>query len=281
MNSFNRLPIGVAILSWKSPETVRNTLQTYTKNDFLSLFEDVVLCFQAISDADQALAKDLGIRYVGNEKNTGIQGGFRMAYENLNCEYVMVLENDCLLRTDRGMAYDRLSEALSLLQDGRADLVRMRSRYHPGPPMRAASVYSRFYPIVEQAKNWTGSEELSTAPDFIKKLRRTIRPFKARKWIGRSVYIEEHPELKHPRYINKIKDTFIVDSAVLPWTNQPTLLSRKLFQHLLDFADAHPSSRTVNGLQDFEKNLNCAYWRKRHYKIGVSTGIFTHLRLDR
>ena len=276
-----KLPIGIAVLSWRSPETIRNSLGTYIQNDFLTLFEDVVLCFQEISGQDRALARELGIRHVGKERNEGIMAGFRFAYESLKTDYIIVLENDCLLREDRATAHQRLSECLELLQSRQADLARVRSRYHPGPPIRAASEYSRFYPIEEQAQGWAGSEELSASSPLVRRLRRLARPLKARKWIGRSVYIEEHPDLKHPKYIRRIGDTFVVDSSVLPWTNQPTLVSRALLGELLDFADAHPSSRTVNGFQDFEKSLNCAHWKNQHYRIAVSLGIFSHQRLDR
>lgn len=281
MDMPSKLPIGIAVLSWRSPETIKNSLQTYTRNDFLSMFEDVVLCFQEISDHDRALAKEAGIRHVGKERNEGIMAGFRFAYDSLKTDYIIVLENDCLLRENREVSYQRLTECLELLQTGKADLARVRSRYHPGPPIRAASEYSRFHTIHEQAKGWADSEELCEDSSFVRWLRRLARPLKARKWIGRSVYIEEHPERKHPEYISRIGDTFIVDSSVLPWTNQPTLVPRALLGELLDFADAHPSSRTVNGFQDFEKSLNCAYWRNKHYRIAVSLGIFSHQRLDR
>lgn len=281
MDSFEKLPIGIAVLSWRSPETIRNTLGTYLQNDFLTLFKDVVLCFQEVSDPDRVLAEQLGIRYVGKDQNDGIMGGFRFAYENLKTEYVIILENDCLLRENREDSHRCLSECLDLLRRGQADLARVRSRYHPGPPVGHAGPYSKFYEIEEQAKGWAESEPLSTSSPLVKRLRRWVRPFKARKWIGRSVYIEERPELKHPQYIGKIGDTFVVDSAVLPWTNQPTLISQTLLGELLDYADAHPSSRTVNGFQDFEKNLNCAYWKNKHYRIAVPHGIFSHQRLDR
>lgn len=274
-------PIGIAILSWKAPQTIRNTLINYQENNFFSLFEDVVLCFQEISDQDKALAEEFGIRCVGTAQNTGILGGFQFACDNLNSDYVMVLENDCLFRGDRTTAKNRLSEALSLLDQGQADLCRMRSRYHPGPPVRAASMYSKFFPIRELAKEWADAETLSDSPNWLRFLRRTIRPLKARKWIGRSVYVEEKPDELYPKYIQKIGDSFIVDSQVLTWTNQPTLLRKSLLRELLTYAEAHPSSRTVNGFQDFEKNLNRNDWKKRHLKIGISKGIFTHKRLDR
>jgi hypothetical protein len=275
------LPIGVAILSWKAPETIRNTLINYRDNDFFSLFEEVVICFQEISDEDIQLAKEMGIKYSGTEKNTGILGGFQFAYDSLSSEYVMILENDCLLSEDITCIRSRLSDALHHLQQGSAHLFRMRSRYRPGPPVRAASVYSKYYPIVKLAREWAAAEKLDSSPNWLRRIRRLIRPFKARKWIGRSVYVEENPDRIHPSYIQRLGESFIVDSHVLPWTNQPTLVNRRLLKELLDYAEAHPSSRTVNGFQDFEKNLNNNFWRRKHLKIGISKGFFTHKRLDR
>ena len=71
------LPIGVAILGWKAPRSIRITLINYQKHDFFSLFEDVVICFQKISKEDKALAEEFGIRCTGTPQNTGILGGFR------------------------------------------------------------------------------------------------------------------------------------------------------------------------------------------------------------
>ena len=124
--------------------------------------------------------------------------------------------------------------------------------------------------------------EVIRRPNWIRHLARFIQPWKARRLIGMSVYLEKYPEKKHPRYIKKLEEDFyIVDSCAMNWTNQSILTTKKFFLEMLDYSDAHPRRRTVNGMQDIEKPLNCHWWRSQHFKIGMSCGLFTHQRLDR
>ncbi len=273
--------IGLAVLSWKSPLTVKASLQTYIDRNLFSLFDDAVICFQEIDETDIALANEMKIRYAGSPVNTGIQGGFRMANESLDTDYIIVLENDMPMTTSLESAEKQISDCIQLLEDGVIDMARLRSRFNPGEQFRAAEIYSTLFPVRQPHSDWADTESIDTAPPWLKWLRRNMRPGKARKWSGRSVYIEQYPERIFPKIINRQQDYLIVDSSALPWTNQATLISRKLMGELLDYADNHPSSRTVNGMQDFEKALNCKYWKKRHFRIAVTPGIFTHMRLDR
>lgn len=274
--------VGMAILSWKSPKTVRASLQTYLDNNLLSLFDDVVLCFQEIDDEDRALAEESGIRCVGTEKNTGIQGGFRLAWESLNTDYIIVMENDCPLYVDHAEAAKQLRESLDLLTSGQIDAMRLRSRFRPGEQFRAASIYSRFWKVRDIDPRWNNTEKLDNSLSIVKLFRRLFRPSKAVRMLGRSLFIERHPEKIFPKYIQRpLENVFIVDSEALPWTNQTTLTSRYFLGKLLDYADSNPRSRKVNGFQDLEKPLNSTFWRESHFKIGVQLGIFTHQRLDR
>lgn len=272
--------LGCAILSWKSPHTVRASVQTYLDAGLFRLVDDAVLCFQEIDEQDRVLAGDLGIRCTGTEQNTGIQGGFRMACNSVCTDYLIVLENDCPIVVDPAETRHQLLRAIQLLESGKADVVRLRSRFDPGMKFRAVSMYSRFYPITQPDPRWNQTEEIDASPRWIKALRRTIRPPKARRWSGRSVYIEQHPEQLFPDRIHREDEVFFVDSSIMPWTNQSSLVARPFLERLLDFADAHPRSRTVHGFQDLEKPLNSRFWRKAHFRIAVMPGIFTHRRLD-
>lgn len=273
--------VGLAILSWKAPLTLKSSLESYISKDLFSLFDDVCLCFQEIDDNDILIAETAGLRYIGNSSNTGIQGGFKFAQKSLDTDYILILENDLPFVADQDEAKKQLSDCLTMMEYGMADMARMRSRFNPGYPHRAASVYSKFYPISHQDPKWNDTEKLDHSPNWKKRMRRFLRPQKARKWSGRSVYIESNPEQLFPDIISREGEYFIVDSSVMPWTNQPTLISAKLFRELMDYAENHPSSRTVNGFQDFEKSLNCKFWRSRHYQIIITPGLFTHERLDR
>ena len=48
----------------------------------------------------------------------------------------------------------------------------------------------------------------------------------------------------------------------------------------MPFVRANPSKRTSNGFQSPERPLNCGWWRKQEFRIGVGRGVFTHKRLD-
>ena len=276
------MSVGVAILSWKSPITVKNTIESYSKVSLFDLFDDSVLCFQEVSQEDIDLAKTSGVRYVGTDSNRGIQGAFRLGYESLDTDYILILENDCSIVESQQVVRQQLEEATQLLEEDIVDLVRLRSRFNPGyGGERVVRMYSRFFNVDKTHKNFQYHDALDNSSSLIKWMRRTLRPGKARRWSGRSVYVEQNPEKLFPKYISAYKNALIVDSHILPWTNQPTLVSRKFFGSLLEFADANPRSRTVNGFQDLEKPLNCKWWRDSGFRIGIVDGIFTHNRLDR
>ena len=278
--------VGLAILAYKAPETTRASILNHREHGLYAYFDDAVVCFQCCSPEDLAMAEACGIRAVGRPENLGIQGGFRWAWETLKTDYVLILENDIPVCVSPESMRDQLGDALHLLEVGVVDLVRLRNRFNPGEQNRFASMYSRFWPVRDPDPRWADTEILDNAPSWKKLLRRLLRPGKATRWCGRSPYIERAPETLFPNYIRRIgPDFFLVDSWVLPWTNQCTLISRERFGQLLDYADAHPSRHIHNSegnkLPTLETPLNCFWWRRRHFRIGLPEGIFTHRRLDR
>jgi hypothetical protein len=99
---------------------------------------------------------------------------------------------------------------------------------------------------------------------------------------GRSVYVEKNPEQLFPKYIKKDGDVFIVDSEVIAYTDQSLLVKKDfLLNVLFKYCNEHPSRRTRYGLQMQEIILNCRWWRKQHFKIGICRGLFSHERFDR
>lgn len=278
--------VGLAILAYKAPETTRASIENHRQHGLYDLFDDVVVCFQSVSDADLAMAKACGVRAVGRSENLGIQSGFRWAWECLDADYTLILENDIPVCVSPESMRAQLETSLRLLEEGKVDLVRLRNRFNPGEQNRFASMYSRFWPLRDIDPRWHDTEMLDRSPAWKKALRRLLRPGKATRWCGRSPYIERRPDLLFPHYIRRIEeDFFCVDSWVLPWTNQSTLISKALFGRLLDYADAHPSRHIHNSagnkMQTLETPLNCLWWRRQHFRIGLPEGVFTHMRKDR
>ncbi len=278
--------IGLAILAYRAPKTTEASIRNHLEHGLYDLFDQVTVCFQAVSDEDFAMAKACGIPAVGRAENLGIQGGFRYAWDTLKTDYILILENDIPVCVSKESMRAQLEQSLQYLEEGKVDLVRLRNRFNPGYQNRFASMYSRFWPVREKDARWADTEILDCSPAWKKWLRRFFRPGKATRWCGRSPYVEAHPDQLFPKYIKKLADDFyVVDSWVLPWTNQSTLISHERFGKLLDYADAHLSNHVAvidgNRLQFIEPNLNGLWWRRQHFRIGMPEGVFTHRRLDR
>ena len=273
-----KLPIQVGILSYKAPKTLAATLENYRLRGLLDIVEKMVIFLNGASGEDEKVALEYGLEYRANPDNLGIQGGMRWVSETLEGPWILHLENDCPMTADKETAYEDLQFALSLLKTGRADVVRMRSRFTPGEDFCDVEKYTKMYRVTDIDPRFTELDKINKPKTW----KRLFRPVKARIISGRSLYIEKNPDILFPMDIKKVTDNwYVADSATTDWTNQSVLLGRDFYLRMLDYADAHPSARTVAGKQDMEKPLNCRWWRGQHFKIAQGNGIFTHKRLDR
>lgn len=273
--------VGVGILSWKSHKTLEKSLQSYEKIGFKNLFDEVKIIFQEIGLEDEELAKKYGYDYVGTKENLGIQRGHNLIHDNIDTDYILVLENDNPLIEDGSVVFDRLIQSLQLLENGSIDMMRLRHRWKFGEGF-SLEKYLNYFEVQELHEKYCSDKiALNSFNKFIKPIKRFLRPQKANRVSGYSLYYEKYPEKVFPKYVKKIdNELFAVDSYIMTWTNQSVLLKRKFYCELLKYADEHPSSRTANGFPDFEKPLNSLWWREQSYKIGVGEGIFTHNRFD-
>jgi len=271
----DKLPIGVGLLSWRAPRTIDNTLSQY--GDFKSYFAEFRAFFQECSSDDEAVALKYGVDYIGRRDNVGIQAGMRWVVENLRSEIVLYLENDFNLLVGAGEAAGELKKALEWICRGDVDIVRLRSLFRPGEPCGDPEKYSSVYLPKDVDPRFEHPERLGRGNAIV----RLFRPFKCRRIAARSAYVERAPEKRFPRIFRRDDIGLITTSSHLNWTNNPVLIRRDLFLRIADYADAHPSHRTVGGFQDFEKPLNCRWWRAQRFRIGLTDGIFTHNRIDR
>ena len=270
-----QLAIGAGILSWRAPRTVANTLAQY--GDFPARFAEFRLFFQECTDEDRRVAGQFGIDFEGRPTNIGIQDGMRWVVESLKSDYILYLENDFNLLVPPEEAFRELERALKWIESGRVDIVRLRSLFNPGIPCTDPHKYSTLYRPTDIDPRFRFAGDLASGNPLL----RWLRPFKARRIAARSAYVEREPERLFPRVFRREPEGLVTTSAYLNWTNNPVLIRRELFLRIADYADAHPSHRTVGGFQDFEKPLNCHWWRAQKFRIGLPDGIFTHNRLDR
>lgn len=272
--------VGLAMLSWRAHDTLINALESYRARDLFSLFDDCLIFFQDISEEDRRIADAYGLRAEGGA-NIGIAEGMRQAVERAKTDYVVYLENDCPLVESREEAQQQLACALELLESKTIDVMRLRHRWQFGEGFLLEK-YTRLYPTMDIHPAFTAIEKLDHSSSSVKSVRRFMRPDKAKKFIGRSVYLEHHPEALFPQLISRVQDeTYAIDSSCINWTNQSILFHRDFFLDvLMPYIDTHPSSRTCNGFQTPENPLNSRWWRKQHFKVGIGRGLFTHRRVD-
>jgi len=269
------LPISAGMLSWRAPRTVERTLGAY--RDYMRLFGEFKLFFQECSEEDSATAERFGVDWKGRAENVGIQAGMRWVVENLSSEHVLYLENDFVPCVPFDEARRQLESALDWIRSGRVDVVRLRSRFNPGFPCGDPEKYSSVFAPKEIDPRFGMYDSLVRPNPLV----RWLRPFKSRRAASRAAYVEREPERLFPRLFTRDDTGLVTTSAYLPWTNNPVLIRRDLFLKLADYADAHPTRRTTGGFQDFEKPLNCHWWRAQRLRIGLLDGIFTHCRIDR
>jgi hypothetical protein len=253
----------VGILSWKAHETLRKSLCAHQLANLQKNFDEAIIHFNARSPEDDVIAQEFGWDAFGDERNLGLLEGMEQLAKEMSGDILLLLQNDCPVCVSASETAAYLQKAQALILSGRADIVRCRHRWNVGQGFSDCGNYLKYY--------HRGGK---------KTLKGWLRPFKATRMIGRSPYVEECPEKIFPKYIHREGDFLIVDSAVINFTDQPFMIRKSLFLELCQYAKANPKRRTLNGFQVLELNLNCAWWRNRHYRIAVGEGCFTHNRFD-
>ena len=258
------ITLSIGVLSYHAHETLARTLASYDKGALTSNADETYMFFNEMTDADIRFAQGHpNWRFAGSATNLGILGGTDALARRMTGDYLLMLQNDCPLIADAAFTRRYLSDALELLASGRADIVRCRSRTFPGQGFADGKKFSRFY-----GDGWRPL------------LRRIFRPIKARRTIGRAPYAIPDADRRFPSYVVRRGNFLVVDSEVITFTDQPFLISRTLMLDLLDWAKGHPRGRQPPGRQALEVCLNTAWWRRRHFKVAVGEGLFTHARLD-
>jgi len=275
--------IGIGILSWRAHETLRQSLESYSPK-FLDFFDQKIIYFSDITDGDIAIANEFGWDYAGGP-NEGIAGGMKHLAENMTTDYVLLLQNDNPLIERTGVAIRHIQQAVCLMDNNDADLARMRHRWVVGEGFADARKYLKYYDVKNIDNNFIEDEHNrpSTNPKPIRKfIKRLLKPNNAKRFQGRSVFIEKNPEKIYSDAIQKQDDFYILDSSVIDFTDQCLLIARdKWLNIFIPYVENNPSStRSSNGFQAPELCINGLWWRGSHFKILQGQGVFTHARYD-
>jgi len=262
--------LGLCILSWRNREKLRVTLDSYRSQGLFKFFSEARILFQEATAEDYAIAEEFGLSALGLESNVGIERGWTYLLDHMSSRYIVFLENDCPLIEMQAAVAHELNQGISLLAQGIVNVYRLRSKRQPGAKFQNCLKYQRYHPV--------DNESCTPSQSLMRTLRRWIRPKKAQRLIGSAPYCIHNATQRHQQLKQYTDEVIIVPSAYLNWTNQSVLFSRTWMQKvLLTRVRLHPSHRSINGFQDIEMALNCAWWRNQSFKIGIGSGLFTHL----
>ena len=232
----------IGILTWKSYNTLRNTLESYRKNGLLQLTDDIMLFAQEGTIEDAEIAEEYGINCVIlKNKNIGIGPAFNQMFEAAKYNKVMILENDWVLVEDKATTERVIGETIKAL-DGIVDFARLRHVKNPGDPL-----YTRQF----------AGDEMRSPEHLLDSIH----------WLGDDL------KYKFPDIVGEVDGFLFTDSEYGNHTNNPFMCTK-------EFYSAHIKPYTGEGLE-LEGKIR-EYWQKAHHVVAHSkTGLFTHSRVDR
>lgn len=238
------LPITVAILSWASHSTLRNTLQSYKDNGLFEAVQEVIIFFQEVSETDLAIAEEFGItNIVSSESNIGIGPAIVALVEQARCKYLLFLENDWPLERNPKAI---LKDCVDALDGDLFDFIRLRSTENPGDPL-----YTRQFE----------GRELDCPQHLLD----------AQHWLSHSL-VWKYPNIVS-LFATKSSSFVYTNSFYGSHTNNPAIFSKGFYlQHIAPFAGS--------GVELEGKIID--YWRSANFKVAHNIpSLFTHQRLDR
>ena len=262
--------IGVCILSWKGYDTLRNSLISFRDGGFFNLFNEFKIVLPEASEEGINLCKEFGIDAVCFEENLGILGGFEACAKALESKYIIILENDLQLGVNIDEAYRQINDALNAIKNGEIIKATFKHRDNPDVFDNLFAKATPYYP-------YENSKEAEKLKAFF---RRLVRPGKALRKVGATVYYRKDADKICPKYIKSHKNgAYILDAKVVNWTNMAFLIEREFFlEKIINFAKSAKTTRRVNGFKNLEIEMNAPYWRNSGWKIMIHDGIFKHER---
>lgn len=240
----DKLPISIGILSWRSGQTLVDTLTTYYENGLFGLIDNVYILFQEVSEEDRLIANHFEIPFIEKQNNIGIGKAFIELTQVAKHDNVLILEHDWKLCEPLEVTYSRLKSGIDLLENN-YQCVRYRHRVKPGYP------HFSFKHMGKELEYY--DEEIEcTSPHLLDSLH----------WLD--------PAERFPDKIQKQDEYFVTTSRWGNWTNNPCLYKKEFYLSTVN-------QFTGNGI-DLEGNIS-RWWAKQDFKVAHGEGLFTHIDL--
>ena len=260
----NLKDITLVILTWKSPKTLKNTLDSYKKNGLIDMVTPMIY-FQERTAADDELAKKYGIdRVLGTSENVGVLKAFIDIVKHVKTRYFILAEVDFMLVNNEAKTRKVLDDCIKLMKEEDVKYVRLRDRKNPGKPL-----HSRIMIPVDDSElenyDYNGYIHLAEIVHFI-----------------------EHPDKKVPDVFKKLQppaynyNWYTCDFKDYHWSTNAYMADTKFLREvILPILKKHAKTDDkYNGIEMIMW-VNTNNNDKLHgYKLATGEGLFKHIRLD-
>lgn len=252
----NLKDITMHILCWKSPKTIKNTLESYKRGN---LFNAVNVCiyFQERDDASDALAAEYGIKTVmGTKDNAGISSAMIEMVKATTTPYFIFAECDFELAQGENeqTVSSILSDCMKLIREKNVQLVKLRHKGRPGEPIASVGGLKKDHKFPQ---------------DYWWKLETLYLLDSPESMFPNSFKIVDKPEYNGKWYITTFKDN--------TWSNNIFIADTKWMKDVI--VPALEKSTIQNKFKGVESTL--AHGILNEYIIAGGDGLFTHNRLNR
>ena len=259
--------IGVVVLSHGRRDRLEKSLKSYEDNGLTDMVGDNFIFFNEISSDDISLIENdyKKFEWGGHPVNCGIGWGVVKSITECNTKYVLFLENDFELVTNKDDIYRQLEIGLRNLNKGNIDIIKYRQ-------------IKDYLITSNEAKHWAGQIDLTGNHKSV--VGRENCP-KKNWWVGFAV--EEDFGYDNLDICEKIDEEgktvlWRMDCKYANWSNNPFLCSKEWFLELavkVGFIEmsSPPNSRSP----DFEEQVGAnEWWQQQDYRMGILPGLFKH-----
>lgn len=244
--NYNKLPISIGILSWKSNKSLKNSLESYKQNGLFEVVNDITLFFQECTEENIKLANEYNIPYIAFNKNIGIGGAFVKLAQIAETDNILLLEDDWELVETKNNIYTQLKTGLKLLN--RYDCIRYRHRQYPGYPLYSKNVYEN-----NELNHYDTVIDL-VSPHLIE-----------------CCHWKDNLDIIFSNKIQKELDFYTTTSRWSSFSNNPCMYKKEFY-----ITNVSPF---INKGMLLENDISY-WWSRQNFKIAWGQGLFTHNDLD-
>tara|TARA_R110000868_G_scaffold124816_1_gene329720 strand:- start:9543 stop:10424 length:882 start_codon:yes stop_codon:yes gene_type:complete len=250
----NTLNLSIGLLTFNSPKTLKNTLESYKYTKLLELSDDICCIIQPSSkqSEEENICKEYNIKSYIQTSNTKMAGAIKTIWNTCKYDYMMFLECDFVICENENKIKNILNFGLTELKNDKVDLVRLRSLKNPGHPIQTNLIKTRI---------------LNSSCESNEDLKRNLN------------YLTngyDNPDELYPKYIKKYSTNpkmYLMSSKYCGYTNNPYIVTRKFYINNIN-------PHCVDG--EILENRMDENWYKPNtdHRILITEGLFKHNRLD-